>query len=66
MLRWLEGYQAENFLKISPKVFRLAFILEINFPVYTQALLWDYIKLTMMFQSSRVLSLISTHMGYST
>ena len=66
MLRWLEGYQAENFLKISPKVFRLAFILEINFPVYTQASPEDYIKLTMMFQSSRLSSLCSTHRGFST
>ena len=66
MLRWLEGNQAENFIEISPKVFGLAYIQEINFPVYTQAIPWDYIKLTMMFQSSRVLSLFSTHTGYST
>ena len=37
MLRWLEGNQAENFIEISPKVFGLAYIQEINFPVYTQA-----------------------------
>ena len=47
--------------KIFTQVFRLAFIQEILFPFMHKLYRWDFTKLTMVFQSSRVLSLISTH-----
>ena len=48
-------------MKFHLKVFGLAFIPEIFFQFIHKLYRWDFTKLTMVFQSSRVTSLFSTH-----